>query len=143
MNGALQNRVKGKNSPKPMEGVFRQSCAEAKFLPSYFETSLKELKARKVSEVKAELYGDVYVANENRGLASWAIGPVAGFAGMIALLMGVFVFRRALGPRYADKYQEASKTEKVDVDTTAKAMLDMVDKDKEAKRKMRGSGGGV
>jgi hypothetical protein len=142
MNGALQNRVKGKNSPKPMGGVFRQSCAEAKFLPSYFETSLKELKARKVSEVKAELYGDVYVANENRGLASWAIGPVAGFAGMIALLMGVFVFRRALGPRYADKYQEASKTEKVDVDTTAKAMLDMVDKDKEAKRKMRGSGGG-
>jgi hypothetical protein len=138
MNGALQNRVKGKNSPRPMGGVFRQSCAEAKFLPSYFETSLKELKARKVSEVKAELYGDVYVANENRGLASWAIGPVAGFAGMIALLIGVFVFRRALGPRYADKYQEANKTEKVDGDATAKFVLDQIAKDKEAKRKSRG-----
>jgi len=142
MNGALQNRVKGKNSPKPMGGIFRQTCAESKFLPSYFETSLKELKARKVSEVKAELYGDVYVANENRGLASWAIGPVAGFAGMIALLMGVFVFRRALGPRYADKYQEANKTEKVDVDTTANAMLDLIAKDKEVKRKSRRGGGG-
>jgi len=142
MNGALQNRVKGKNSPKPVGGVFRQSCAESKFLPSYFETSLKELKARKVSEVKAELYGDVYVASENRGgLASWAIGPVAGFAGMIALLMGVFVFRRALGPRYADKYQEANKTEKVEVDSTANAMLDLIAKDKEAKRKSRGGGG--
>mmetsp|Transcript_9352 Transcript_9352/g.13912 ORF Transcript_9352/g.13912 Transcript_9352/m.13912 type:complete len:722 (+) Transcript_9352:128-2293(+) len=142
MNGALQNRVKGKNSPKPVGGVFRQSCAESKFLPSYFETSLKELKARKVSEVKAELYGDLYVASENRGgLASWAIGPVAGFAGMIALLMGVFVFRRALGPRYADKYQEANKTEKVEDDSTANAMLDLIAKDKEAKRKSRGGGG--
>jgi len=140
MNGALQNRVKGKNSPRPVGGVFRQSCAESKFLPSYFETSLKELKARKVSEVKAELYGDVYVASENRGLASWAIGPVAGFAGMIALLMGVFVFRRALGPRYADKYQEANKTEKVDGDTTAKFVFDQIAKDKEAKRKSRGGG---
>lgn len=135
MNGALQNRVKGKNSPRPVGGVFRQSCAEAKFLPSYFETSLKELKARKVSEVKAELYGDVYVANENRGLASWAIGPVAGFAGMIALLIGVFVFRRALGPRYADKYQEANKTEMVDGDANAKFVLDQIAKDKEAKDK--------
>ena len=147
MNGALQNRVKGKNSPKPMGGVFRQSCAEDKFLPSYFETSLKELKARKVSEVKAELYGDLYVASENRGLASWAIGPVAGFAGMIALLMGVFVFRRALGPRYADRYEEANKTEKVDADSTANDMLNLFAKDKEvkdkeAKRKARRGGGG-
>lgn len=147
MNGALKNRVKGKNSPRPMGGVFRQSCSENNILPSYFETSLKELKARKVSEVKAELYGDVYVASENRGgLASWAIGPVAGFAGMIALLMGVFVFRRALGPRYADKYQEANKTEKVDIDPTAKFVLDQIAKDKEvkdkeAKRKSRGGGG--
>lgn len=140
MNGALKNRVKGKNSPRPMGGVFRQSCSENNILPSYFETSLKELKARKVSEVKAELYGDVYVASENRGLASWAIGPVAGFAGMIALLMGVFVFRRALGPRYADKYQEANKTEKVDIDSTAKYVLDQMAKDKEAKRKSRGGG---
>mmetsp|Transcript_16993 Transcript_16993/g.24003 ORF Transcript_16993/g.24003 Transcript_16993/m.24003 type:complete len:740 (+) Transcript_16993:138-2357(+) len=141
VNGALKNRVKGKNSPRPMGGVFRQSCSENNILPSYFETSLKELKARKVSEVKAELYGDVYVASENRGLASWAIGPVAGFAGMIALLMGVFVFRRALGPRYADKYQEANKTEKVDIDSTAKFVLDQIAKDKEAKRKSRGGGG--
>ena len=142
MNGALQNRVKGKNSPRPVGGVFRQSCAESKFLPSYFETSLKELKARKVSEVKAELYGDVYVASENRGLASWAIGPVAGFAGMIALLMGVFVFRRALGPRYADKYQESNKTAAVDKDDKANSMLNLIAKDKEAKRKARRGGGG-
>ena len=141
VNGALKNRVKGKNSPRPMGGVFRQSCSENNVLPSYFETSLKELKARKVSEVKDELYGKrVYEASENRGLASWAIGPVAGFAGMIALLMGVFVFRRAIGPRYADKYQEANKTEKVDIDSTAKFVLDQIAKDKEVKRKSRGGG---
>jgi hypothetical protein len=143
MNGALQNRVKGKNSPKPTGGVYRQSCAEARMLPSYFETSLKELKARKVSEVKAELYGVEYVANENRGgLAPWAIGPVAGFTGLIALLMGVFVFRRALGPRYADKYQESNKTAAVDKDDKANSMLNLMAKDKEAKRKARRGGGG-
>ena len=143
MNGALKNRVKGKNSPKPTGGVYRQSCAEARMLPSYFETSLKELKARKVSEVKAELYGVEYVANENRGgLAPWAIGPVAGFTGLIALLMGVFVFRRALGPRYADKYQESNKTAAVDKDDKANSMLNLMAKDKEAKRKARRGGGG-
>ena len=142
MNGALMNRVKGKNSPKPRGEVFRQSCAESKVLPSYFETSLKELKARDVAEVKAELYGDgLVVASEYRGrLAQWAIGPVAGFAGMIALLMGVFVFRRALGPRYADKYEEANKTEKVDADSAAIEILDQIAKDKAAKRKSRGGG---
>merc|ERR1711966_372979 len=36
---------------------------------------------------------------DNAILKSWAIGPVALVAGLIVLFIGLFVFRRAIGPR--------------------------------------------
>ncbi len=62
----------------------------------------------------------VYVRKESRGqLATWALGPVAGIVGLIVLLIGTLVFRRALGPRRAsDKYFEVNKTKAVDKNET-------------------------
>ena len=51
-----------------------------------------------------------------RRLDDWAVGPVAGIAGLIVLLAGLFVFRRTLGPRHADSYSDARKTKNVDDD---------------------------
>ena len=92
-------------------GVYRTVCAEGETLPTMFETSLKEISATKVTEIAFAPI--IYV--EQGALATWATGPVAGVSGLIALLMGLFVFRRALGPRKVDKYRQLQKTGLVDI----------------------------
>jgi hypothetical protein len=92
-------------------GVYRTVCAEGETLPTIFETSLKEISATKVNEIAFAPI--IYV--EQGALATWATGPVAGVSGLIALLMGLFVFRRALGPRKVDKYRQLQKTGLVDI----------------------------
>ncbi|KAL7466002.1 hypothetical protein ACHAXS_007637 [Conticribra weissflogii] len=130
-SGARPNRSKSSNSQSsssasssasasslPSDSVFRTACAEGNNLPDYFETSLKQIEARRASDLDAlRGYSDsiVYV-NDDARLESWAMGPVAALAGMIALLAGAFVFRRAMGPRRLDKYEAANRTKKVDVD---------------------------
>lgn len=98
--------------------VFSTACSSDLLVPEYFETNLKEIEARDLSGLGA--FGDrgdvTYLAEESRGaLDAWAVGPVAAVAGLIVLLMGAFVFRRALGPRLADGYR-ASGTKDVDGD---------------------------
>mmetsp|Transcript_33036 Transcript_33036/g.69326 ORF Transcript_33036/g.69326 Transcript_33036/m.69326 type:complete len:604 (-) Transcript_33036:674-2485(-) len=92
------------------DDVFSTACSSGFLAPDYFETDLKEIQALKVSEVefKQKVGNVVYIAEEDAGgLQSWAMGPVAGIAGLILLLLGVLVFRRALGPRRVDKYSDA------------------------------------
>jgi hypothetical protein len=91
--------------------VYRTTCAEGETLPVMFETSLKEISATKVSEIAFAPI--IYM--EEEALAAWATGPLAAVSGLIALLMGVFVFRRALGPRKVDRYRRLQKTGLVDV----------------------------
>jgi hypothetical protein len=91
--------------------VYRTTCAEGETLPVMFETSLKEISATKVSEIAFPPI--IYM--EEEALAAWATGPLAAVSGLIALLMGVFVFRRALGPRKVDRYRRLQKTGLVDV----------------------------
>ena len=83
-----------------MNNVFSTACATDLLVPDYFETSLKDVGA---SDGKNPFMEQVtFVTHEAVGLmADWAKGPVAGVAGLIVLLMGMFVFRRALGPRRA------------------------------------------
>jgi len=99
-----------------MSNVFSTACQSDFLVPDYFESSLSEIVARKVSDIK---FGDrdeiLFVAQEARsGIDSWAMGPIAAIAGLIILLMGAFVFRRALGPRRVDKYTDGLKTKDVD-----------------------------
>jgi hypothetical protein len=91
--------------------VYRTVCAEGETLPTMFETSLKEISATKVSEIAF----NPIIYMEGGALAGWATGPVAAVSGLIALLMGLFVFRRALGPRKVDKYRQLQKTGLVDI----------------------------
>ena len=96
--------------------VFSTACSSDFLVPQYFETSLKEIETRELSEVQ-KLFGDAtYVASD--GLDSWAMGPVAGLSGLIILLMGAFVFRRALGPRSVDKFSDFNKTKDISKDET-------------------------
>jgi hypothetical protein len=111
MTGSRPNRESGSDD---VSSVYRTTCAAGDSLPEIFETSLKEIEARKVSEVQFSMDTAIYMNEESR-LESWAMGPVAGLSGMIAMLMGVFVFRRALGPRRVDKFRDA-KTKEIDVE---------------------------
>ena len=96
--------------------VFSTACSSDFLVPQYFETSLKEIETRELSEVQ-KLFGDAtYDASD--GLDSWAMGPVAGLSGLIILLMGAFVFRRALGPRSVDKFSDFNKTKDISKDET-------------------------
>jgi len=99
-----------------MGNVFSTACQSDFLVPDYFETSLQEIEARDLSDVKFESRDAVvFVTEESRsGIDSWAVGPIAAIAGFIILLMGAFVFRRALGPRRVDKYSDALKTKDVD-----------------------------
>jgi len=107
MYGAKLGPKKGINS---MDNVYSTACSTELFVPQYFETSLKEVKARDASSV-TEL-GIVVTSNDGI-LESWAVGPVAFVAGLIVLLIGLFVFRRAIGPRRVDKFSSSNKTEVV------------------------------
>jgi len=92
---------------------FSKACSSNKVLPAYFETSLKEIEAKSIRVVRVS--DDFIVANEDGAIEGWAMGPVAAIAGLIALLVGAFVFRRAIGRRAADKYKESNKTKEVDM----------------------------
>ncbi|KAL7536950.1 hypothetical protein ACHAXR_007506 [Thalassiosira sp. AJA248-18] len=96
-----------------MNNVFSTACNSDFLVPEYFETSLKEIEARNPADLKfKELEKVIYVTEESASrLDSWALGPVAGIAGLIVLLMGAFVFRRALGPRHADMYSDRKTKE--------------------------------
>ena len=98
-----------------MTNVFSTACSSQMLVPEYFETSLKEIETLDISEVK-KFFGDVTYLASDGGLDSWAVGPVAGLAGLIVLLMGAFVFRRALGPRHVDVSSDALKTKDVGKD---------------------------
>mmetsp|Transcript_4969 Transcript_4969/g.10434 ORF Transcript_4969/g.10434 Transcript_4969/m.10434 type:complete len:883 (+) Transcript_4969:271-2919(+) len=130
-SGARPNRGKSSNSKSstsssssasssslPSDSVFRTACAQGNNLPNYFETSLKQIQARQVSELDslADYSDSIIYMNEEARLESWAMGPIAALAGMIVLLMGAFVFRRAMGPRRLDFYKDANKTKRVDTD---------------------------
>eukprot|EP00804_Cyclotella_cryptica_P026172 CCRYP_009765-RD/>CCRYP_009765-RD protein AED:0.17 eAED:0.17 QI:465/1/1/1/0.71/0.62/8/239/692 len=106
LEGSISNRGGGAGGD-----VYRTVCAEGETLPAIFETSLKEIQATKVSEVA---FHQVIYEEEEARLDSWALGPLAAVSGLIALLMGIFIFRRALGPRKVDHYRKAMKTRNVD-----------------------------
>ena len=75
-----------------MNNIFSKACSSDFLVPDYFETSLKEIEACKVSKVKFEGSNKVvYVAKDDNGggLESWATGPIAGIVGLIVLLMGI------------------------------------------------------
>ena len=113
--GRFGSRDRGENLPQlEVSARFSKACSSNKVLPTYFETSLKEIEAKSIRKVVVG--DDVIVASEDRALEDWAMGPVAAIAGLIALLVGAFVFRRAIGPRYAaDKYKDSNKTKEVDM----------------------------
>ncbi|KAL7532453.1 hypothetical protein ACHAWF_004141 [Thalassiosira exigua] len=94
--------------------VFSTACSSDLKVPEYFETSLKEIEARRV-EVKAgpSIGALTFTEGNSGGLAPWAAGPVAGLSGLVVLLAGAFVFRRALGPRRADAYSDLRETKQV------------------------------
>lgn len=94
--------------------IYSTACSTDLFVPQYFETSLKEIGARDVNDPFEQLYNVVSYAQKEGGmLESWAIGPVAGLAGMIMLLLGLLLFRRAIGPRRVDPLSSANKTNEI------------------------------
>ena len=106
MEGARPNR---KNDGDDATAVYRTACADGNDLPEYFETSLRDVEARPASAWDFRPAESVLRLSEGARLRSWAAGPVAGLAGTIALLMGTFVFRRAVGPRRAAKRRSADE----------------------------------
>lgn len=106
-----------KSMPK-LQGnnLFSVACAQEKVLPPYFETSLKEIEAKDIAEVRFQEVGPVDDVDEGGPLPQWALGPVAANAGLIALLVGAFIFRRAIGPRYVDEFKELNETKEIDKD---------------------------
>ena len=102
-----------------LDDVFSTACDSGALVPQYFETELAEIKAFEGSEARFwEVFSGVEYIDEEvaRRLDDWAVGPVAGIAGLIVLLAVLFVFRRTLGPRHADSYSDARKTKDVDDD---------------------------
>ena len=117
--GARPNRGKGSSGGTTSGavstgGIYRTACAQGNALPDYFETSLLEVAAKEVSAINFNpIESIIYVSEESR-FESWAMGPVAAVSGLIALLLGAFVFRRAVGPRRVDKYREGNTTKLLD-----------------------------
>lgn len=117
-NGA-KGDVNAYQDASSTEDVFSTACSSGFLAPDYFETDLQDIQAKKVTEVKLKgnaLGGVKYTAMEDAGgLEPWAMGPVAGIAGLIVLLTGALVFRRALGPRRVDMYSNSkNRTKNVD-----------------------------
>ena len=113
-------RGKGNWNAAVEVSVFRTACVEGKGLPSYFETSLKEIEVRKEMEVSSARLTDsvIYVESDSKTLESWALGPVASLSGLIALLMAAFVFRRAVGERRRTEwYKIGNKTKNTGKET--------------------------
>jgi hypothetical protein len=81
-------------------GSFSTACSSSILVPEYFETNLREIEARGVSEVRF-VASTSSAAATSSGLEAWAQGPVAAITGLIVLLAGVLLFRRSLGPRPA------------------------------------------
>ena len=98
----IQTTNSGANS-----NVHFAGCTEGKILPAIFETSLSDVSAVKVSDI---VFPPV-TYYEQDALAPWALGPLAAVGGLIALLIGAFVFRRALGPRKVVKYDQLEKAD--------------------------------
>jgi hypothetical protein len=120
VSNAGASRV-GRNQGRPvasdvssLDNIYSTACSSDLKLPDKFETSLKEIEARSTDDLGLKISNNIKAAEESSGgMEAWATGPVAAIAGMIVLLMGAFVFRRALGPRRADKYSDARKTKDV------------------------------
>ena len=137
---------------QPQGNVYSTACSSQLLVPEYFETGLKDIETLDVSEVK-NFFGDVTYLASDGGLDSWAVGPVAAIAGLIILLIGAFLFRRALGPRlvYSNVLtQDLSKDEKrhfgeVDDDefvdpefySDSDDDLDETEKERKMRRKMK------
>ncbi|KAL3816467.1 hypothetical protein ACHAXA_009892 [Cyclostephanos tholiformis] len=84
---------------------FSTACSSSLVVPEFFETNLREIEAVGVSDVR---FDTAHVMNNvESGLESWAQGAVAVITCFIVLLLGVLLFRRALGRR---------RTSAVDVD---------------------------
>lgn len=118
-NAVASSKGSDATSVALVDGVFSTACSSGFLTPEYFETDLKDIQARKVSEVEVNGVGGevVYIAEGGgSGLEPWAMGPVAGIAGLIVLLIGALVFRRALGPRRVDVYSDKRKTKLIDGD---------------------------
>ena len=120
VSNAGASRV-GMNQGRPVANdvssldTYSTACSSALKLPDKFETSLKELEARSTDDLGLKISNNIMaVEDSSGGMDAWATGPVAAIAGLIALLMGGFVFRRALGPRRADKYTDTRKTKGLD-----------------------------
>jgi hypothetical protein len=120
VSNAGASRV-GRNQGRPVASdvssldTYSTACSSALKLPDKFETSLKEIEARSTDDLGLKIGNIIMAAEESgSGMDAWATGPVAAIAGLIVLLMGGFVFRRALGPRRADKYTDTRKTKGLD-----------------------------
>jgi len=110
MSGAERG---SKKDTSMMDNVYSKACSTDLFVPQYFETSLKEVGARDTGSLVEQLENAVVYPPDYGILKSWAIGPVAFVAGLIVLLIGIFVFRRAVGPRRVDKFSTSNKTKVV------------------------------
>jgi len=100
------------------DNVFSTACSSNLLVPEYFETSLKEIEAKKVEDVVFFKPKEItyYEEEYDPVFESWAVGPVAAIAGLIVLLAGFLLFRRALRPRRVDKYVDTRTTKDVDGD---------------------------
>lgn len=105
-----------------LDNVFSKACSSGFLAPVYFETHLADVQLGKASEakpwVKHKWNGgdDIISTTEAVALDSWAIGSVAVVTGLILLLTGLLVFRRALGRRSAGKYSKSSNAKNVGKD---------------------------
>ena len=81
-------------------------CAEGDILPTIFETSLKKISVTKISDIA---FAPIAYYDQDV-LAAWALGPVAAVCGLIAIMVGMLIFRRAF-PRKLAKYDQLQRNE--------------------------------
>jgi len=100
------------------DNIFSTACSSNHLVPEYFETSLQAIEAKKVEDVVFFKPKEItYYEEEYDPLFElWAVGPVAAIAGLIVLLVGFLLFRRALRLRRVDKYVDNRTTNDVDGD---------------------------